>query len=169
MGNNINVTMRGTSVTLSGALPEVGNPAPDFSAVTTKMEDFHLSELLGHIVLVASVPSLDTPTCDVETRRFNQEAAALGPEIRIVTVSMDLPFAQARWCGAAGVDRVMTVSDYRDRSFGDGWGLRIREVGLLARAVSIVDPGGVLRYMQVVPELVEQPDFDAALQAVRAV
>lgn len=169
MGNNINVTMRGTSVTLSGALPEVGNPAPDFSAVTTKMEDFHLSEWLGHIVLVASVPSLDTPTCDVETRRFNQEAAALGPEIRIVTVSMDLPFAQARWCGAAGVDRVMTVSDYRDRSFGDGWGLRIREVGLLARAVSIVDPRGVLRYMQVVPELVDQPDFDAALQAVRAV
>lgn len=168
MSDHFRVTMRGRSVSLSGLVPEVGNPAPDFSAVTTKMEDFHLSEWLGHVVLVASVPSLDTPTCDMETRRFNQEAVALGPEIRIVTVSMDLPFAQARWCGAAGVDRVMTVSDFRDRSFGDGWGLRIREVGLLARAVAVVDREGVVRYMQVVPEMTEQPDFDAALQAVRA-
>ncbi|MDR0358083.1 MAG: thiol peroxidase, partial [bacterium] len=159
MSDHVQVTMRGKSVTLSGVIPEVGSPAPDFSAVTTKMEDFRLSELLGHVVLVASVPSLDTPTCDVETRRFNQEAAGLDPEIRIVTVSMDLPFAQARWCGAAGVDRVVTVSDYRDRSFGDAWGLRIREVGLLARAVSVVDRGGVVRYLQVVQETVEQPDF----------
>jgi thiol peroxidase len=111
---------------------------------------------------------LDTEVCSIETRRFNQEAAGLGGDVVIVTVSMDLPFAQKRWCGAAGVDRVVTLSDHRDASFGMAYGVLIKEVRLLARAVFVVDRAGVVRYVQLVPELGREPDYEAALAAVRA-
>jgi len=113
-----------------------------------------------------SVPSLDTSVCDVEVRRFNKEAADLADDVLVVTVSMDLPFAQKRWCGAAGVDRVMTLSDYREASFGKAHGVLIAELRLLARAVFVVDREGVLRYQQLVRELTEEPNYDEVLEAV---
>jgi len=113
------------------------------------------------------VPSLDTPVCDLETRRFNQEAATLGPGVAVLTLSMDLPFAQKRWCGAAGVDKVTTLSDHRDASFGAAYGTLIRELRLLARCVFVVDKDGVLRYIQLVKEIAQEPDYAAVLDAVK--
>jgi thiol peroxidase len=114
------------------------------------------------------VPSLDTPVCDLQTRRFNQEAARLGPDVQILTISMDLPFAQKRWCGAAGIERVTTLSDHREASFGTAYGVLIKELRLLARAVFVVDKDGVVRYVQIVPELSREPDYEAALAAAKA-
>jgi thiol peroxidase len=113
------------------------------------------------------VPSLDTPVCDLETRRFNQEAATLGPGVAVLTLSMDLPFAQKRWCGAAGVDKVTTLSDHRDASFGTAYGTLIKELRLLARCVFVVDKDGILRYIQLVKEIAQEPDYAAVLEAVR--
>ena len=112
------------------------------------------------------MPSLDTPTCDIETRWFNEEAAKLGPEVAILTISMDLPFAQRRWCGAAGVDRVKTYSDHREAAFGQAYGVLIKELRLLARAVFVVDKAGTLHYMQLVKELANEPNYDEVLKAV---
>jgi thiol peroxidase len=113
------------------------------------------------------VPSLDTPVCDAQTRRFNAEAASLGDDVVILTVSMDLPFAQARWCGAAGIDAVVTLSDHREAAFGEAYGVLIRELRLLTRAVFVVDREGTIRYRQIVKEITDEPDYDAPLQAVR--
>jgi thiol peroxidase len=113
------------------------------------------------------VPSLDTPVCDLQTRRFNAEAQKLGPDVPILTISMDLPFAQKRWCGAAGVERVVTLSDYQQASFGQAYGVLIKGLRLLARAVFVVDKGGTVRFVQLVPEIGTEPDYNAVLGAVR--
>ena len=120
------------------------------------------------ICVIATVPSLDTSVCDLETRRFNQEASNLGDDVQILTISMDLPFAQKRWCGAAGVDRVITLSDHRAASFGLAFGVLIKELRLLARAVFVLDHEGIIRYIQIVKEVGDEPDYDAVLNAVRA-
>jgi thiol peroxidase len=163
------VVLRGQPLTLLGAPLAVGQPAPDFVAVGQDLTEMRLSDLAGKTVIVSAVPSLDTGVCSAQTRTFNQHAADLGEDVVVVTISMDLPFAQKRWCGAEGVDRVVTLSDYRHWSFGLGWGLRIAESGLLARSVHVVDPDGVVRHRQVVPELTEEPDYEAALAAVAEV
>ena len=130
------------------------------------MSPFKFSALKGKVCVISSVPSLDTPTCDIETRWFNEEAAKLGPEVAILTISMDLPFAQRRWCGAAGVDRVKTYSDHREAAFGQAYGVLIKELRLLARAVFVVDKAGTLHYMQLVKELANEPNYDEVLKAV---
>jgi thiol peroxidase len=163
------VAMKGNPMPLEGNLPEIGKPAPDFTAAANNLSPFTLSSLKGKTVVLSAVPSLDTPVCDIETRRFNKEAAALGGEVAIVTISMDLPFAQARWCGAAGIDRVTTVSDYNQAEFGKKYGVLIGPLRLLARAVFVVDAKGILRYVQLVPEVGQEPDYAAVLQAVKAV
>ncbi|HEY8486452.1 MAG TPA: thiol peroxidase [Limnochordales bacterium] len=161
------VTMRGNPVTLVGPRVEPGQKAPDFRVVDTDLKPRTLSDYAGQVLLIASVPSLDTGVCDAETRRFNQEAVQFGPDVRVLTVSMDLPFAQRRWCGAAGVDRVVTLSDHREASFGTAYGVLIKELRLLARAVFVVDRGGVVRYVEYVPEVTQHPNYEAAIQAVR--
>jgi len=120
------------------------------------------------VVVLVSVPSLDTPVCDIETRRFNEEAASLSDDVAILTLSMDLPFAQKRWCGAAGVTRVTTLSDHRDAQFGCAYGVLIKELRLLARAVFVVDREGVLRYADIIKEITHEPDYDAVIEAVKA-
>lgn len=161
------VLFGGQPATLLGEEVQVGEAAPDFTAVGNDMKPVRLSQFKGKVVVIASVPSLDTPTCNLETRRFNAEAANLGPEVVILTVSMDLPFAQKRWCGAAGVDRVITVSDYRDASFGTAYGVLLKDVRLLARAVFVVDRQGIIRYTQLVKETGSEPDYEPVLEAVR--
>ena len=161
------VLFGGKPAALLGNELKVGDAAPDFTAVGNDLKPVALSQLKGKVVVVASVPSLDTPTCDLETRRFNAEAVKLGPDVVILTVSMDLPFAQKRWCGAAGVDRVVTVSDHRDASFGIGYGVLLKDVRLLARAVFVLDRQGVIRYMQLVKETGTEPDYAPVLQAVK--
>ena len=126
-------------------------------------------DFTGKPLVISSVPSLDTPVCDMETRRFNQEAQKLGEGVKIITISMDLPFAQARWCGAAGVENVVTLSDYKDASFGLAYGVLIKELRLLSRAIFVLDAQGMVTYIQLVPEITNEPDYEAVLEAVSRV
>lgn len=161
------VTMKGRPVTLVGPELKVGQPAPDFEVVNNDLKPVRFSTFKGKVCVVSSVPSLDTAVCDMETRKFNQMAAKLGEEVNILTISMDLPFAQKRWCGAAGVDRVITLSDHLHAGFGNAYGVLIRELRLLARAVFVIDKTGVIQYLQLVPEISMEPDYDAVLESVK--
>jgi thiol peroxidase len=161
------VTMKGNPLTLLGPELKGGGSAPDFEATGNDLSAVKLSDYAGKVCVILSVPSLDTPVCDIETRRFNEEAGKLGEDVVVLTISMDLPFAQKRWCGAAGVENVVTLSDYKDASFGKAYGVLIKDLRLLARAVFIVDGGGVIRYVQIVPEIAQEPDYDAVLEAVK--
>jgi thiol peroxidase len=160
------ITMKSHPLTLVGQEVQVGAPAPDFEVLANDLSPFKLSSLKGKVAIICSVPSLDTPTCDIETRWFNEEAAKLGPDVQILTISMDLPFAQKRWCGAAGVERVTTYSDHREAAFGQTYGVLIKELRLLARAVFVVDQDGMVRAAQIVPELANEPNYDAVLKSV---
>jgi len=162
------ITFQGNPLTLVGKELKTGNAAPDFRVVDNGLAPVTLADFSGKIKIVSAVPSLDTPVCDTETRRFNKEAAALPDSIVVLTISMDLPFAQARWCGAAGIDRVKTLSDYQERSFAEAYGILIKELKLLARAVFVVDAANIIRYVQIVPELTHEPDYAAVLAAVNA-
>lgn len=162
------VTMGGKPVTLLGRELKVGDTAPEFTAVGIDLKPVTLGQFKGKPVIVSAVPSLDTETCNIETRRFNAEAANLGPDVVVLTVSMDLPFAQKRWCGAAGIDRVITVSDHRTAEFGEAYGVLIKDMRLLARAVFVVDRTGVIRYIQYVKEVGHEPDYKPILEAVKA-
>jgi thioredoxin-dependent peroxiredoxin len=161
------ITMKGNPLTLVGKALKVGDRAPDFGVLDNNLSPVNLGAYKGKVCIISAVPSLDTPVCDLETRRFNQEAANLSPDIVILTISMDLPFAQKRWCGAAGVDKVITLSDYKDASFGAAYGVLIKELRLLARAVFVVDRKGVIQYIEVVKELTQEPNYEAALQAAK--
>lgn len=160
------VTMRGNPLTLLGPELAIGQKAPDFSLVTNEMATVSLSDYAGLALALVSVPSLDTPVCAVETRRFNAEAAKLSANVRILTISMDLPFAQKRWCGAMGIDKVETLSDHREASFGQNYGVLIKELRLLARAVFVVDRSGVITYTELVPEIADEPFYAGVLTAL---
>jgi thiol peroxidase len=152
---------------LLGQEIKVGDTAPQFEALDNSLAPAKLSAFQGKVVIISAVPSLDTPVCDLETRRFNAEAAKLGQEVVVLTISMDLPFAQKRWCGAAGVTHVTTLSDHKDAAFGLAYGVLIKELRLLTRAVFVVDRKGVVRYVELVREITHEPDYDAALTAVK--
>ncbi|MBG0775323.1 MAG: thiol peroxidase [Desulfovibrionaceae bacterium] len=162
------ITFKGNGLTLVGDGVKVGDKAPAFTALANDLSPKGPADFAGKKLVIVSVPSLDTPVCDLETRRFNTEAAALGGDVAILTVSMDLPFAQARWCGAAGADKVTTLSDHRDASFGLAYGLLIKELRLLARSVIVVDTTGTITYVQLVKETTDEPDYAAAIEAVKA-
>ena len=163
------VTFKGNPLTLVGDEVKIGQKAPDFGAIDNNLSPVKFSSYLGKVCIISSVISLDTPVCDTQTRKFNEEASRLGPEVVILTLSMDLPFAQKRWCGAAGVERIQTLSDHRDASFGTSYGVLIKELRLLARAVFIVDQKGVLQYQQVVKEVTNEPDYDAVLKELKKI
>jgi thiol peroxidase len=162
------ITFKGNPFTLLGPELKVGDKAPDFAVVDNGLAPVSLASSAGKIRIISSVPSLDTPVCDSETRRFNQEAAGLPGDVVVLTISLDLPFAQKRWCGAAGIDKVTTLSDYRDRSFGLNYGVLIKELLLLTRAIFVVDGQGVVRYIQIVPEVTSEPDYAAVMAAAKA-
>ena len=161
------VTFKGTPLTLVGGVVKQGEPAPDFTALDNDLSPVSLSSFKGKVCVISSVPSLDTPVCDAETRRFNEEAGRLGDNVVVLTVSADLPFAQKRWCAAAGVERVKTISDHRELAFGYAYGVVVKELRLLARAVFVVDTDGVVRYTQLVREIADEPDYDAVLSEVK--
>ena len=161
------VTMKGNPITLMGTELQVGDKAPDFVAIDNDLNPVSFDSFRGKVCIVSSVPSLDTPVCDMETRRFNDEAGRLGDNVEILTISVDLPFAQKRWCGAAGVDRVQTLSDHRDAAFGQAYGVLIKDLRLLARAVFVVDKEGTIRYIELVKEIASEPDYDSVLTAVK--
>ncbi len=159
-------TFRGHPVTLLGPEVKIGDRAPEFTALANDMSPVSLSASSGTVRVISVVPSLETPVCDAQTRRFNQAVSELG-DASVLTISVDLPFAQARWCGAAGVDAVQTLSDYRDLSFGQAYGVVIKEFRLLARAVFVVDAADTVVYAEYVPAIEESPNFDAVLVAAK--
>ena len=161
------ITFKGNPFTLIGPELRVGDKAPDFCVVDNGLAPTTLSSFAGKIKIISSVPSIDTPVCDTEVRKFNQGAALLPGNVVVLTVSADLPFAQKRWCGAAGIDKVVMLSDYRDRSFATAYGVLIKELLLLTRAIFIVDADDVIRYIQIVPEVTSEPDYDAVIAAAR--
>jgi thioredoxin-dependent peroxiredoxin len=164
------VMFKGNPVALAGPEIKPGQDAPDFTAVDTSLGPVRLSGARGKVVILSSVPSLDTPVCDTETRRFNEEASKLGGNVEVWTISMDLPFAQKRWCGAAGVSRVKTLSDFRDRSFGQSYGVLVKDgplAGLDARAVFVVGKDGKVKHVEYVKEITTEPNYEAALGAAR--
>ena len=160
------LTIHGNPLTLVGDEVKVGDPAPEVELLDNDLKPVKLSSYRGKVLVIASVPSLDTPVCDLETRRFNDEAANMGPDIEILTISMDLPFAQKRWCGAAGVKRLRTLSDHREAAFGQAYGVLIKELRLLARAVFIIDREGTVQYEQLVKEVTSEPNYEEVLQAL---
>jgi len=161
------VTIHGNPLTLLGPEISVGDQAPSFTLVDNDLKPVTLADSKGKVRLITVVPSLDTPVCDTMTRRFNEEATGLSEDVVVYTVSVDLPFAQKRWCGAAGIEGVQTLSDYQERDFGLHYGLLTKELKLLARAVLVINRAGKIVYYQLVNEVVDEPDYSAALEAVK--
>ena len=158
-------TLKGNPLTLVGPELKVGDSAPQFEAVGAGLKPVTLEGTGSGIRIFSVVPSLDTPVCDAQTKRFNDEAGKL-PNVDFYSVSMDLPFAQSRWCGAYGVDHVKMLSDHRNGSFGENYGTLIKELRIESRAIFVVDAGNKLRYVEYVKEVGDHPDYDAALKAV---
>jgi thioredoxin-dependent peroxiredoxin len=161
-------TFHGKPLTLIGTKLRVGDSAPDFILNRDLVTEVSLTDYAGKIKLISVVPSLDTGVCDAQTRRFNMEAASLGEKVIILTISVDLPFAQSRWCGAAGVDKVVTLSDYKTRSFGQAYGVLIKEFQLDMRSIFVLDTDNKITYIEYLKEMSEHPDYDEALAAVKA-
>ncbi|KHL94949.1 thioredoxin peroxidase [Paenibacillus sp. IHB B 3415] len=161
-------TFKGNPITLVGPELKAGDSAPAFVVSKNLLEDASLGDYAGKIKLISVVPSLDTGVCDAQTRRFNSEAAGLGDDVVILTISTDLPFAQARWCGAAGIDSVITLSDHKETSFGQAYGVLIKEFRLDMRSIFVVDKNDKLTYVEYLGEMAEHPDYEAAISAVRA-
>ena len=160
------VTMKGNPLTLVGPELKIGDSVPDFKVVDKTLKEFTLNSFIGKIKLFSTTPSLDTPVCDAQVRRFNDEASKLSDKIVIVNISMDLPFAIGRFCQAKNVDKVVTLSDHRDASFGSAYGVLIKELRLLSRAIFIVDISNKIRYIEILKEVTNHPDYDKAIKAL---
>ena len=159
--------MRGKPLTLLGPELKAGEKAPDFEVVNDGLQSVNL-EKTGHGIRIFSViPSLDTPVCDAQTKRFNEEAAKLDG-IEIYTISMDLPFAQKRWCGAFGVDKIKMLSDHRTGSFGENYGTLIKDLRIESRAIFVLDKDSTIKHVEYVKEVADQPNYEAALDAAKA-
>jgi len=161
------VTMKGEPVVLLGPSLKVGDAAPEFAAVDRGWQKVALSEFRGKVVLISAVPSVDTSVCSLQTRRFNEAAAALPPDAVVLAISQDLPFALGRFCGAEGIERLQVLSDHVDAEFGASYGVLIKGMRLLARSVFVIDKQGRIAYIELVPEITDHPDYEAALDAVR--
>ncbi len=161
-------TFKGNPLTLVGLELKAGQSAPDFKLLANDLSEVSLVNFKGKTVLISVVPSLDTPVCDMQTKRFNEEASKLPADVTVLTVSADLPFAQSRWCGAAHADKIKTVSDHREVSFGQAYGVLIKELRLLSRSIFIVGPDQKIQYAEYVKEVTQHPDYDKALNALKA-
>jgi thioredoxin-dependent peroxiredoxin len=159
-------TMRGNPLTLIGPELKPGDTAPDFTVVDGNLKPVTLRDTGGQVRIISVVPSLDTPVCDAQTKRFNEEAAKL-PGVDILTVSMDLPFAQKRWCGAFGVDKIKMLSDHREGSFGANYGTLIKDMRIESRAIFVVDQSNTIRHAEYVKEVADFPNYEAALSAAK--
>ena len=166
--NNQNITFKGNKITILGTPVSEGQKLPKFKLTGIDLSDVTNETFSGKSLIISAIPSLDTPVCSTQTKRFNSEANQLADKIAVLTVSLDLPFAQKRWCGAEGVTAVTTASDYKYRSFGEDFGCYIQELGLLARAIFVADKNGTVRYVEYVDEIGKEPNYDAALNAAKS-
>ncbi|HBG78013.1 MAG TPA: thiol peroxidase [Phycisphaerales bacterium] len=164
---NRTVNMKGKPLVLAGNEIKVGDKAPDFEVVGKDLSAVKFSSFAGKVCIISCVPSLDTSVCDIMTRRFNEEATKLGDDVVVLAISMDLPFGQNRWCIAADVKNVFILSDHRTASFGQAYGVLLKDLRLLARAVFVVDKKGVVRYEEIVSEITHEPNYDEALVEVK--
>lgn len=162
------VTFKGNPITLIGPEIKPGMKAPEFHVIAGDLSLYTLDHSKGKIRLISTSPSLDTPVCDQQARRFNEEASRLPQDVEVITITMDLPFAQKRFCSVAGIERIKCFSDHRDASFGTAYGVLIKELRLLARSVFIVDRDGIVRYVEYVPEITTHPNYDKAIDAVKS-
>lgn len=162
------VTFLGNPLTLVGNALKPGDPAPDATVIRQDLTPVNIHDFKGKVLLISVVPSLDTGVCSAQTKRFNEEAANLPDSVKVLTISMDLPFAQKRFCSAENIDKIEVLSDHREGAFGQAYGTLVKELRVLSRAVFVVDPQGIVRYVEYVPEITSHPNYDAALQAVRA-
>lgn len=160
------ITFKGNGMTLVGNPVNVGDAAPDFSCVDNGLSPVALSDFKGQVVILSTVPSLDTGVCEAQTVKFNENASSLNA--KVLTISVDLPFAQKRFCGAHNIDNVLTLSDYREREMANNYGLLIKELLLITRAVIVVDKEGKIAYQEIVSEVTNHPDYDKALEAAKA-
>ncbi len=165
MGRTGVITFKGNGMTLDGSELSVGQAAPDFTCVNGALEPVKLSDFKGQTVIISVVPSLDTPVCELQTKRFNEEAGKL--DAKVLTISMDLPFAQRRFCSSFNIENVVVLSDYKERAFAEAYGLLIDELKLLTRAVLVVDKDGKIAYQEIVPEVTDAPNYNAALDAAK--
>jgi thiol peroxidase len=161
------VTIHGTPLTLVGPELRAGDKAPEFTALNSDLKEVRLNDFEGKIKVISVTPSLDTPVCDIQARRFNQEAANFSDNVVVLNISMDLPFAIARFCSAAGIDKVKTLSDHRDASFGSAYGVLIKELRLLARSIFIIDKDNIIRLIEIVPEVTNHPDYEGVVNLVK--
>lgn len=160
------VTFKENPVTLTGTQVNTGDKAPDFTVLANDLSEVKLSDFDGKTRLISVVPSIDTGVCDEQTRRFNEEASKLD-NVEIITISVDLPFAQKRWCAAAGVENIQVTSDHRNLDFGKKYGVVIEELRLLARSIFVVDKNGTLQYKELVSEVTNHPDYEQAIEAAK--
>lgn len=161
------VTFAGNPLTLSGNEVKVGDKAPSFTVLDKDLSEVKLSDFAGKVKIISVTPSLDTPVCDLQARKFNEEAGTLGDQVAVINISMDLPFAIARFCTSAGIEKIRTLSDHRDASFGNAYGVLIKELRLLARSIFVIDQSDIIRYIELVPEITNQPDYEKALAEAR--
>lgn len=161
------VTMKGNPMTLIGPQLKAGDKAPEFTVLDNKFTSMGLKDFKGKVKLISVTTSLDTSVCDMQARRFNQEAGKLPEDIVLMNISMDLPFAISRFCTTAGIDKVKTFSDHKDASFGIAYGVLVKEMRLLARSIFIVDKDNIIKYVEIVPEITNHPDYDKALEMVK--
>lgn len=162
------ITFKGKPFTLLGKEVKVGDQAPDFTLIKNDLSEAKLSDYSGKTLLVSVVPSLDTGVCSTQTKRFNEEAGNLPAEVQVLTVSADLPFAQARWCGASDAKNIQTLSDYRGLAFGEAYGVIIKELHLLTRSIFVIGADGKVEYTEIVSEVTQEPDYDKALSALKS-
>ena len=162
------ITVKGNGVTLIGPELKAGDKAPDFTVLDKGLQPVTLADLKGNVKILSVTPSLDTPVCDAQARKFNEEAAKLGENVTIANISVDLPFAIGRFCTTAGIENVTALSDHRDASFGETYGVLIKELRLLARAIFVIDAENTIQYVEIVPEMVDNPDFEKALETAKS-
>lgn len=162
------VTFKGNPMTLVGNELKAGDKAPEFSVLAGDLSEVTLASSKGKVRLISVVPSLDTPVCDLQTKRFNEEASKLPADVVVYAVSVDLPFAQKRWCGASNADKIKALSDHRETSFGKAYGVLIKELRLLARAVFVIGADDRIQYVEVVKEVTQHPNYDAALNVLKS-
>ena len=163
------ITLHGNPLTLTGNEMRVGDKAPAFTVLDGELKEVGLKDVAGKIKVISVTPSLDTPVCDLQARMFNTETAKLPADVMVLNISMDLPFAISRFCASAGIDKVKAFSDHRDASFGNGYGVLIKELRLLSRSIFIIDKDDVIRYIEIVPELSNEPDYEKALEALKKI
>lgn len=161
------VTDHGNAITLVGPEPKVGDEAPDFKVLDANLKEVSSKDFVNKVKVISVTPSLDTPVCNLQAKRFNEEATNLPGEVVVLNISMDLPFAISRFCAAEGIDKVKVLSDHREASFGISYGILIKELRLLARSIFIIDKNDRIAYIQIVPEITHHPDYNKSLEALK--